>query len=420
MQAALRTIRIVNRSEPLRQAPVPVLLTLYAILLPIQLRLGEGINFAPSDVVLFAFLFFQPHRIRFRKGAWSVWHAALLPMMTLSALIGAEQIGRLTHYVLFNKLMGALWLLIGYGVISGAISTIAEIRSLSRAFVASVSAINILAIAGFYWAPLESVLPRLNYYAGERLAGFLLDPNAYGGLLLTALCLQAVTWLWKAPLFRGLPGVVTSVSLIVGIALTFSRSAWIGLSTALIFLAAMRPTKSVKMAMVIAGAGLALLISIASQNMDHFYAMASRPSTIESRLNAEGIAFANFLAHPVLGTGLGTFVQEYGLIIHNTYLWFLSECGAVGAVVILGLTMWYFKVAIPAIRSSKGAQQGLIAALAVSHAGMLGVSAGIEVLYQRHWWLVMALIAAYCSRPSRSRNQGVVRSTLRVLGYSSG
>jgi hypothetical protein len=56
--------------------------------------------------------------------------------------------------------------------------------------------------------------------------------------------------------------------------------------------------------------------------------------------------------------------------------------------------MWYFKVAIPVIRSSRGAQRALIVALAVAHAGMLGVSTGIEVFYQRHWWLVMAMIAA--------------------------
>jgi hypothetical protein len=65
------------------------------------------------------------------------------------------------------------------------------------------------------------------------------------------------------------------------------------------------------------------------------------------------------------------------------------------------LTMWYFKVAIPVIRSSRGSQRALIVALAVAHAGMLGVSAGIEVFYQRHWWLVMAMIAACRANFSR-------------------
>jgi hypothetical protein len=44
-------------------------------------------------------------------------------------------------------------------------------------------------------------------------------------------------------------------------------------------------------------------------------------------------------------------------------------------------------------------------ALAVAHAGMIGVSAGIEVFYQRHWWLIMAMIPA--CRMSLSRPQFV-------------
>jgi hypothetical protein len=35
-----------------------------------------------------------------------------------------------------------------------------------------------------------------------------------------------------------------------------------------------------------------------------------------------------------------------------------------------------------------------ILALMCAHAGMFGVSTGIEALYQRHWWLAMALLAS--------------------------
>jgi O-antigen ligase len=233
----------------------------------------------------------------------------------------------------------------------------------------------------------------------------LIDPNAFGGLLLTALALQAVTGLYKASLIRGLVGHLICASLIVGLALTFSRSAWIGLAAALIFLGAVRPLHSLKIAVVLAGSGLALLAYTARKGLDYLYAMSIRPETIQTRIDSGGAALDGFLSHPILGTGLGTFVFERGAIIHNTYLWFLSECGIVGAIVVLGLTMWYFKVAIPVINSSRGSRRALMVALAVAHAGMLGVSAGIEVFYQRHWWLVMAMIAA--SRPALSRSQFV-------------
>ena len=380
---------------------LPIVLTLYVIFLPVQFQVVEGFNFAPSDIFLLAYLLFQSNRLQFRKGAWSIWHAVLLPMMILSAWVGLQQNGELTSYVVLNKLLGVLWLLVGYGALSGEMSSIAAIRSLARTFVASVSVVNIISIAGFYWPPLESLMPQLNYSAGERVAGLLIDPNAFGGLLLTALVLQAVTGLYKTPLFRGIAGPLICVSLSAGLALTFSRSAWIGLAAALVFLGAVRPLHSLKMAVVIAGTGLTLLVYTAYKGLDYVYVMSIRPETIQSRIDIGGAALDGFLSHPIFGTGLGTFVVEHGIIIHNTYLWFLSECGVVGAIVVIGLTMWYFKVAIPVIRSSTGSQRALIIALAVAHAGMLGVSAGIEVFYQRHWWLVMAMIAACRTNFSR-------------------
>jgi putative inorganic carbon (hco3(-)) transporter len=398
-------------------------LMLYVILLPVQFRLGELLNFAPSDVFLLAYLLFQSNRVRFRKGTWSVWHSLLLPVMIFSAWIGVEQSGELTRYVVANKLLGAVWLLIGYVVLSGEMSSILAIRSLARAFVASVSIVNLVSIAGFLWRPLEDILPQLNYGAGERVAGFLIDPNAFGGLLLTALLLQAVTGLCRAPLFRGPAGPLVCASLAVGLVLTFSRSAWVGLAAALIFFGAMRPIQTLKLTAILAGSGLALLGYAAYDGWGRYYAMAIRPGTIASRLDSEGAAFSSFLSRPVTGTGLGTFLSDHGLIIHNTFLWFLSECGIVGLVVVLGLTMWYFRVAVPLIRSSHGARRALIVALAVAHAGMIGVSAGIEVFYQRHWWLVMAMIAACrsCfSRPLIARVWLAVPTGLRAVSPVAG
>ncbi len=405
MRTGLRFNYAASPSGSVRRSSVPVLLILYAIFLPVQFQVVEGFNFAPSDIFLLAYLLFQSNRLQFRKGAWSVWHAALLPMMILSAWVGFERNGELTSYVVVNKLLGVLWLLIGYAVLSSEMSSLAAIRSLARAFVASVSVVNVISIAGFFWPPLENMMPQLNYSAGERVAGFLIDPNAFGGLVLTALALQAATAMFKAPLFRGLLGHLISTSLLVGLVLTFSRSAWIGLAAALIFLAAVRLLHGLRVAAVLAGSGLALIAYTANKGFEHFYAMTIRPETIQSRIDAGGAALDGFLSHPILGTGLGTYVYEHGLIIHNTYLWFLSECGVIGLVVVIGLTMWYFRVAIPVIRSSTGAQRAFMVALAVAHAGMIGVSAGIEVFYQRHWWLVMAMIPA--CRMSFSRSQFV-------------
>jgi hypothetical protein len=36
----------------------------------------------------------------------------------------------------------------------------------------------------------------------------------------------------------------------------------------------------------------------------------------------------------------------------------------------------------------------LVLGLMAAHVGMLGLSLGIEALYQRHWWMVMAFLGS--------------------------
>jgi hypothetical protein len=72
----------------------------------------------------------------------------------------------------------------------------------------------------------------------------------------------------------------------------------------------------------------------------------------------------------------------------------LSEFGLMGLTVFAGFMLWFILRGREALRLADPAAQPLILALISAHVGMLGVSAGIEALYQRHWWLVMAMLAS--------------------------
>jgi putative inorganic carbon (HCO3(-)) transporter len=75
-------------------------------------------------------------------------------------------------------------------------------------------------------------------------------------------------------------------------------------------------------------------------------------------------------------------------------MWMLSEFGLVGVTIYGGFMLWFIVRGREALRLGDPASQPLILALISAHVGMLGVSAGIEALYQRHWWLVMAMLAS--------------------------
>jgi hypothetical protein len=127
----------------------------------------------------------------------------------------------------------------------------------------------------------------------------------------------------------------------------------------------------------------------------HFFeSMAARPEQGESRFQLIRDALTEFARHPVFGGGLGSFLVTEGTIVHNTAVWFLAEFGIVGMIVLLGylgsfLTMGWFAYRYAPLR-----EKPLMLALLLGHTAMLGLAMGIEAFYQRHWWLVFALIGS--------------------------
>jgi O-antigen ligase len=115
-------------------------------------------------------------------------------------------------------------------------------------------------------------------------------------------------------------------------------------------------------------------------------------------------AWNMFLAHPVLGSGLGAFLKEYvsstgrPLVIHSTPLWLAAEAGIIGLLVF----------AAPLLRILKGemepARRHDLAALFLVLAILgFGTMASVhELLYQRPVWLLLGAALAVPRQTERT------------------
>lgn len=381
----------------------------YVILLPIQVETGVGLRFAPSDLVLLLFLLCYLWRIRIVKDAWSVWHFALLLTFAFGNFVSVWENESLSRYVLLSKDIGLLVLLATYLMIVGYAKDWVRFRRLLRLLVASVVWQNAFALAGFVWVKLSGVpIPWLNYESA-RVSGMLIDPNAYGGLLVLVFAVHTMAVLGKQPLLSGWRVPFATLSLTAGILLTFSRSAWIGLAMVVVVAAWIRPTFALRFLLTAGAAIGSILLVLGREYLTVIEAMATRGAQVTSRLDFIRISLERFQESPIFGVGLGTFHEQYGWIVHNTPLWFLTEFGLVGLAVFLGFVLWFFAKGAAARRHAKPEVKPLLFGLLLAHLAMLGLSMGIEALYQRHWWLVMGLLAAgasLVSREQRARRAG--------------
>lgn len=382
----------------------PLLLRIYVVLLPVQIEISASIRFAPSDVVLCLYLLLNLGRLRINPRAWSMWHLALLLSMLISTAIGVAYIGRLTQHVYLNKLCGMLVLMITYSVFTSAIKTLTAVKSLCMLLIASVTVNNLLALACFFIAPLSRIMPLVNN-SGLRLTGLYIDPNGFGGLIVMSLALLLSFPINKASRMTTSLEWFVLLSLTVGLLFTYSRSAWIGCSIVLFLLIFLRLRKFIALLSLSTVLTLSGLLFFNAKFIDHLILMASRPEQITGRIYLADKAITVFQSHPIFGIGLGSFAEDNINIVHNTFLWMLTELGLVGAFTISGFILWYFYIArLSYMRCSNKSDRSLILGLVSAHAGMIGVSMGIEALYQRSWWLCLALIA--CSSSAiLARNQ---------------
>lgn len=378
------------------------LLTGYLLCLPVQFTFGSlggghspwGIRVAPADLFMILYVALSLYRIRLRPGSWCPIHPVVIGLFALGAYVGAVRLGYLPGYVLINKLVGLVLLFGTYAVIVDAARSWDDIAALMRVFIISVSCHNAFALACFFGANIFGLQLNWINYMGVRLAGLLLDPNAYGGLLTVALGMHMNTQGSTRPLFGRLTGTLITLSLALGIALTFSRSCWIGFCLGLLLMFALNRRPAMRIVMAILLAVVLILAAAGPQRRSEILHLAKRPEQIQDRVNQIADGFAMLADNPLFGGGLGVFGERFNNIIHNTTFWFMVEFGLVGLSVFLFLYLWFVHRGLSACLRASARYRPFVLGALFPHVAMFGVSLGIEAFYQRHWWLSMALISS--------------------------
>lgn len=395
------------RTGPARRPP-PALLLLggWAFLLPVQVATPLGLRLAPSDLLLLGYLALRLPWLRRVPAAWSPWTPVLAAAMGLGLLVALVRTGSVSQYALLQKGLGLGLLLLAHACVVDAVTSWDRARWLLRAFLwgallhacAAVLAFG-LTLTGLLEVPLVN-----QPYPTARLSGLLVDPNAFGGLVGLALVLHLLTSGCQEPLLGGRAARLADVVLPLALVLTFSRSAWIGVVLALGVASVAAPRTAVRAvlrtALPVLVAVPVLLLVLAPD----LRALVSRPDQIDARLVLAQGAVEDFLRSPLVGTGVGVNAAQSENIIHNTALWFLAEFGLVGFVAFAGFAVSNAVRAAATARATAGAERALAVALLAGHGAMLGLSTGIEALYQRHWWLVLGVAGAlHALTPRRGR-----------------
>ena len=365
----------------------------YVFFLPVQFNSNIGFRIAPSDVFLLAFVLLSLPQLRVIPRAWtpSLW--ALPLMFAAGALVATLRTGEITRYAIVNKEIGLVLLLSSYLALTSFAVSWERVRWLLRVFILAVVLNTIVGVGEFAVANLSGYHVSWLNFGTDRVAGLLVDPNAFGGLLVVALVILLAGSYARPRLVNPTWGLVTALILVTGIILTSSRSAWLGLAVALLIIVAWRPRLVLRLGILSAIAGVALLAIFGMEFFQFAIDLATRQTQIGQRADQIGVAYSSFQQSPIWGVGLGT-VRSEGLIVHNTVGWFAGEFGLIGIIVFTGLAFGILLKGVSAYALAERTYKPLILGLILAHVVMLGFSLGIEALYQRHWWLVMALIGS--------------------------
>lgn len=284
-----------------------------------------------------------------------------------------------------------------------------------------------------------------------RFIGLAAEPQNFASLLLATIPPTLAWFLMKSAKRRaaGFWALCLIVQL-TGLVLTFSLSAWLGVSISLIFLLfwGRRFWAGPK----ILGLALASLLCLAAvfgflgakvPDFQHYlsvYAGKLSPpqkffslsrseimasdisSSVMERYWTRQAAWNMFRAHPVIGLGLGGFAREHHLYrpswsisytfiprVHNQYLEVLAETGLIG---LLSLLLFFAGLARLLLARKAGPDPGtsvLRLGLTASLLGLAVQALSFGIMQQVHFWLILLLLTALSYSPQEEKRDGTTR-----------
>ncbi len=385
-------------------------LLVWISLLPVQLDtiISLGFRFAPADIVLAGLVAGILGKKLLRTGVGLrydsvlVWAALLLLWLVSGLPVTSRALGHLPAYVVVNKIAGLVLLIAVYWTTLNSWNSAQDARRALAWYCWAGSVWNLVGLVAYALQTWGGVVNPLVYGEG-RLCGFLVDPNAYGGFLVSVL-VPVVAQCVLTTRSRAML-VVNAGVLFYGVLLTSSRSAWLALAAGLgaLFLI-LRGRERIRLAIVMAVFAVVLVLHVfvlspASRGL------ATRGVQIETRKMLMEEAVASALRAPLRGIGLGVFQTlpgSRGYIVHTTYLWLLAETGFVGLallLIMLGFVFWQYRKSLERGGAlTRPVALGVISAMAA----WLGLMVGIEALYQRHFWFLAGVLGVLYLRTRRN------------------
>jgi len=211
----------------------------------------------------------------------------------------------------------------------------------------------------------------------ERVIGFAVDPNSFGGMLALVLALAAAQLVARRPVMRRwLLGALVAVMLLA-LLLTFSRAALLGLIIAAAYLATLRYRRLWWgiIAAALLGALLLFGLGYAGAFIERLVSgLQFRDQAQQMRLAEFRNAIAIIQRYPFFGIGFGQ-APDLDLTagVSSIYLAIAQRMGLVGLAAFLGIVAAWFArtiASLPALDDERvnwllGCQAGVVAALAV-------------------------------------------------------
>jgi len=300
-----------------------------------------------------------------------------------------------------------------------AINIIRDRKTLKRSFYILGFAVIALALFGitqslfFRYLNTSILFGRSSEYIGStvgpatRLAlpmasVVIQDKNAYAFFLLTLV--PAFIYMLFTSKEKRIKAVYLMLSMIGAFAifLSYSRGAWLGfvISAATIILVIIRNRFGKLWPTVFAAVGFIIFtiwvlgLNIVSEGV-YQQAANLNVASIDIRLNLWGLAWNNFLAHPLLGLGFEGFISKYTLVSHNGYLQVLVALGIIGFIPFVILII---RSIVSALRRL---HRDYVFALLACLIALLVASFFIDVFLSKNLWLLLGMLNAACMLGNR-------------------
>jgi O-antigen ligase len=273
------------------------------------------------------------------------------------------------------------------------------------------------------------------FVPSPRYQGPIGDPNYFAQLLVVAVPLALVLAVTATAPWKRWVAIASTVLIVAGIVLTYSRGAVVALAFIVIGLVVFRQIKArhllvgvVGLAVVIAAvpsyrARVASLGSVQGANAQAGSQAASPDESVRARATEMRAALLAIESHPVLGLGPGGFplhYQEYALQVggevharvkfgpdkgteperqaHDVYLSVATDNGGVGLLVFLAIIFVTMRSLLRVRRRASDDGDAMTASLATGYAlaivGFLTAGIFLSLAYERYFWLLLALATA--------------------------